>query len=245
MGKKLRQAFIAEKGYRLLSFDYSQIELRIMASLANEESMVADFLVGRDIHLATAAKINNLPLDQVTKEQRRAAKAVNFGILYGQGPHGLAEATGLSYGEAKDFIDQYFTVYPKISLYIENLIEQAKEKGYATTVWGRRRHLPDLENLNPSLRRAAERMAVNLPIQGTAADIMKAAMIKVNTWLNQQFSNDEARMILQIHDEIIIESKTDVVEKIKDKVPQLMTEVIDLTVPLVVSNDDGENWAEL
>lgn len=245
MGKKLRQAFIAEDGYRLLSFDYSQIELRIMASLANEESMVADFLAGRDIHLATAAKINSLPLDQVTKEQRRAAKAVNFGILYGQGPHGLAEATGLSYTEAKDFIDQYFVVYPKISLYIESLIKQAKENGYATTVWGRRRYLPDLENLNPSLRRAAERMAVNLPIQGTAADIMKAAMIKVNIWLSQQFSNDEARMILQIHDEIIIESKADVVEKIKDKVPQLMTEVIDLTVPLAVSNDDGENWAEL
>lgn len=245
MGKKLRQAFVAEKGYQLLSFDYSQIELRIMASLANEESMVADFLAGLDIHLATAAKINKLSVEQVTKDQRRAAKAVNFGILYGQGPHGLAEATGLSYGEAKNFIEQYFAVYPKISRYIESLIKEARENGYATTVWGRRRYLPDLENLNPSLQRAAERMAVNLPIQGTAADIMKAAMIRVNNWLNQNFSSDEVRMILQIHDEIIIEAKIELIEKIKNEIPNLMTEVIDLAVPLAVSNDNGENWAEL
>ncbi len=245
MGKKLRQAFVAEKGYQLLSFDYSQIELRIMASLANEESMVADFLAGLDIHLATAAKINKLSVEQVTKDQRRAAKAVNFGILYGQGPHGLAEATGLSYGEAKNFIEQYFAVYPKISRYIESLIKEARENGYATTVWGRRRYLPDLENLNPSLQRAAERMAVNLPIQGTAADIMKAAMIRVNNWLNQNFSSDEVRMILQIHDEIIIEAKIELIEKIKNEIPNLMTEVIDLAVPLAVSNDSGQNWAEL
>ncbi|HQB50951.1 MAG TPA: DNA polymerase I [bacterium] len=245
MGKKLRQAFVAENGYQLLSFDYSQIELRIMASLANEESMVADFLAGLDIHLATAAKINKLSVEQVTKDQRRAAKAVNFGILYGQGPHGLAEATGLSYGEAKNFIEQYFAVYPKISRYIESLIKEARENGYATTVWGRRRYLPDLENLNPSLQRAAERMAVNLPIQGTAADIMKAAMIRVNNWLNQNFSSDEVRMILQIHDEIIIEAKIELIEKIKNEIPNLMTEVIDLAVPLAVSNDSGQNWAEL
>ncbi|HNW55468.1 MAG TPA: DNA polymerase I [bacterium] len=245
MGKKLRQAFVAEKGCQLISFDYSQIELRIMASLANEESMIADFLAGRDIHLATAAKINGVSLDQVTKGQRRAAKAVNFGILYGQGPHGLAEATGLSYGEAKDFIDQYFAVYPKISLYIESLIRQARENGYATTVWGRRRYLPDLGNINPILRRAAERMAVNLPIQGTAADIMKAAMIKVNNWLIKNFENDSAKMILQIHDEIIIEADKKDIEIIKENVPQLMTEVIDLAVPLAVSSDIGDNWAEL
>lgn len=245
MGKKLRQAFVADDGCQLISFDYSQIELRIMASLANEESMIADFVAGRDVHLATAAKINNISLEQVTSQQRRAAKAVNFGLLYGQGPHGLAETTGLSYGAAKDFIDQYFVVYPRIGQYMDTAIEDARRLGFATTVWGRRRYLPDLDSPNQSIRRAAERMAINLPIQGTAADIMKAAMIKVYDWLKINFNKQQARLILQIHDEILIEVTAKQVDKIVAEVPELMIGVIDLPVSLAVSVKVGNNWAEL
>lgn len=245
IGKKLRQAFVADDGCQLISFDYSQIELRIMASLANETSMIADFAAGLDIHLATAAKINDIPLDQVTSQQRRAAKAVNFGLLYGQGPHGLAEVTRLSYGAAKDFIDQYFVVYPRIGQYMDTAIEDARRLGFATTVWGRRRYLPDLDSPNQSIRRAAERMAINLPIQGTAADIMKAAMIKVYNWLEANFNKQQARLILQIHDEILIEATVGQVARILTEVPELMTGVIDLSVPLAVSSTVGNNWAEL
>lgn len=236
---------MADDGCQLISFDYSQIELRIMASLANETSMIADFAAGLDIHLATAAKINDIPLDQVTSQQRRAAKAVNFGLLYGQGPHGLAEVTGLSYRAAKDFIDQYFVVYPRIGQYMDTAIEDARRLGFATTVWGRRRYLPDLDSPNQSIRRAAERMAINLPIQGTAADIMKAAMIKVYNWLEANFNKQQARLILQIHDEILIEATVGQVARIMAEVPELMTGVIDLSVPLAVSSTVGNNWAEL
>jgi DNA polymerase-1 len=245
VGKKLRQAFIADPGCQLISFDYSQIELRIMASLANEQGMIADFVAGQDIHLATAAKINDIPLDQVSDQQRRAAKAVNFGLLYGQGPHGLAEATGLSYGAAKDFIDQYFVVYPRIAEYMNEAVDQARRLGFAATVWGRRRYLPDLDSPNQAIRRAAERMAINLPIQGTAADIMKAAMIAVDDWLADNFDQRQARLILQIHDEILIEAASEKVDKIIAAVPKLMTDVIDLAVSLAVSTKTGFNWAEL
>lgn len=245
IGKKLRQAFVAESNYQLISFDYSQIELRIMASLAKEEEMIADFLAGRDIHLATAAKINEIDLDQVNDQQRRAAKAVNFGILYGQGPYGLAEVTGLSYGAAKDFIDQYFAVYPRVNQYIAELIELAAANGFAETMWGRRRYLPDLFSFNPSIKRAAERMAVNLPIQGTAADIMKAAMIKVDDWLSSRFLPNQARLVLQIHDEILIEAEQDLVAEIIKEVPGLMAGVINLAVPLAVNSTVGVNWSEL
>ena len=245
IGKKLRQAFVAESNYQLISFDYSQIELRIMASLAKEEEMIADFLAGRDIHLATAAKINEIDLDQVNDQQRRAAKAVNFGILYGQGPYGLAEVTGLSYGAAKDFIDQYFAVYPRVNQYIAELIELAAANGFAETMWGRRRYLPDLFSFNPSIKRAAERMAVNLPIQGTAADIMKAAMIKVDDWLSSRFLPNQARLVLQIHDEILIEAEQGLVAEIIKEVPGLMAGVINLAVPLAVNSTVGVNWSEL
>lgn len=245
IGKKLRQAFVAESNYQLISFDYSQIELRIMASLAKEEEMIADFLAGRDIHLATAAKINEIDLDQVNDQQRRAAKAVNFGILYGQGPYGLAEVTGLSYGAAKDFIDQYFAVYPRVNQYIAELIELAAANGFAETMWGRRRYLPDLFSFNPSIKRAAERMAVNLPIQGTAADIMKVAMIKVDDWLSSRFLPNQARLVLQIHDEILIEAEQGLVAEIIKEVPGLMAGVINLAVPLAVNSTVGVNWSEL
>jgi DNA polymerase-1 len=245
IGKQLRQAFVAEKGRQLLSFDYSQIELRIMASLAKEDNMIADFAAGRDIHLATAAKLNDIALEEVTKQQRRAAKAVNFGILYGQGPHGLAQTTGLSYGAAQDFIDQYFVIYPRINQYMKTAVEEARRLGFAATVWGRRRYLPELDNPNQAISRAAERMAINLPIQGTAADIMKAAMINVDNWLTAHFTGQQAKIILQIHDELLIEAESEQVMEIIAKVPKLMTEVIDLAVPLAVSATVGNNWSEL
>ncbi|HPD07857.1 DNA polymerase I [Patescibacteria group bacterium] len=245
MGRKLRQAFVPEQGYKLISFDYSQIELRIIASLAHEDSMIANFLAGHDIHAVTAAKINGIPLEDVTEKQRRAAKAVNFGILYGQGPHGLSRATGLSYGAAKDFIEQYFTIYPQIHKYINELLIKARQDGFVTTFWGRRRYLPDLLSPNPTLRRAAERMAINFPVQGTAADIMKAAMINVDHWLEDNFAWVQARIVLQIHDEILIEASEELVDKITAAVPPLMTEIIALPVPLVVSTKVGNSWAEL
>ncbi len=245
MGKKLRQAFVPDQGYKLISFDYSQIELRIIASLAHEDSMIADFLAGHDIHAVTAAKINGISLEEVTEQQRRTAKAVNFGILYGQGPHGLSRVTGLSYGAAKDFIEQYFAIYPQIHKYIDELLAKARQDGFVTTIWGRRRYLPDLLSPNPTLRRAAERMAINFPVQGTAADIMKVAMINVDHWLANNFTWTEARLVLQIHDEILIEASNKLIDKITATVPSLMTEIIALSVPLVVSTTVGDSWAEL
>ena len=245
MGKKLRQAFVPDQGYKLISFDYSQIELRVIASLAHEDNMVADFLAGHDIHAVTAAKINGISLEEVTEQQRRTAKAVNFGILYGQGPHGLANVTGLSYGAAQDFIEQYFVIYPKIHKYIDELLTKARQDGFVTTVWGRRRYLPNLLSPNPVLRRAAERMAINFPVQGTAADIMKVAMINVDQWLADHFAWTKARLVLQIHDEILIEALDELVDKITAAVPPLMTEIIALPAPLVVSTMVGNSWAEL
>jgi len=243
IGTEIRAAFIAEKGYKLLSLDYSQIELRLAAHLSGDKKMTAAFKNQEDIHTATAAAINNLPPAEVTKSMRRAAKAVNFGILYGQGPHGLSQSAGISYAEARDFIDRYLQVYPGIKKMMDRFIDEARNKGYAETLFKRRRPLPDLDSDLPQIRHAAERMAINTPIQGTAADMIKQAMLDIDTYLAGH--EDEIRLLLQVHDELIFEVKADKLEKYTDDLKKLMAKALPLSVPIIVEASAGDNWGEL
>ncbi|MBI4098523.1 MAG: DNA polymerase I, partial [Candidatus Magasanikbacteria bacterium] len=199
LGREIRDAFVAEKGNVLVACDYSQIELRIAAHLAHDEKMIAAFAAGQDIHAATAAAIHHVPVDEVTKEMRRGAKAINFGILYGMGAFGMAARTGISHGEAKEFIDRYFVAFAGIKRYVDDTIASAKKQGYVETMFGRRRYIPELKAGNVQLRNAGERMAVNHPVQGTAADIIKKAMIAVDEKIRHSWSTD-IKMILQVHD---------------------------------------------
>ena len=242
-GRLIRTAFIAEPGFKLVSLDYSQIELRIAAHLSRDRKMIAAFKSGEDIHTATAAAINGIGPENVTKEMRREAKAINFGILYGQGPHGLSQSAGIGYAEAKQFIDKYFATYPGIKKMIDGFIAEARQQGYAKTLFGRRRPLRELDSDSVVVRRSAERMAINTPIQGTAADLIKIAMIKAAELLTGR--ENEARLLLQVHDELIFEIKED---KISDYVPQLkriMETAADLSVPIIVDENFGDNWGEL
>lgn len=242
-GREIRAAFIATEAYTLLSLDYSQIELRLAAHLSQDKKMMAAFKNKEDIHTATAAAINGVKAEDITKEMRRAAKAINFGILYGQGPHGLSQGAGISYGEAKDFIDRYLEVYPGIKKMMDNFINSAREKGYAETLFGRRRPLPDLNADFVQVRRAAERMAINMPIQGTAADMIKQAMLDINEYLSGQ--EEDIRLLLQVHDELIFEIKTDKLEKYIEPLKKLMAEALPLSVPIIVEAASGQNWGEL
>jgi DNA polymerase I len=242
-GREIRKAFIAQKGYTLLGLDYSQIELRLAAHLSGDKKMISAFLNKEDIHSATAAAINNVPLTEVSKEMRRAAKAINFGILYGQGPHGLSREAGISYGDAKKFIDRYFEVYPKIKEMMNQNIAEASDKGYAETLFKRRRPLPELSSDFVQVKRAAERMAINMPIQGSAADMIKKAMINIDRALLGK--EKDINLLLQIHDELIFEVKIDKLEAYEQLIKQLMTEVLTLSVPIVVESCSGDNWGEL
>lgn len=245
LGREIRKAFVAEKGFLLVSFDYSQIELRVAAHLAKDEKMIEAFQKGLDIHKMTASEIFNIPLEKVTPEQRRAAKTLNFGILYGMGPQALAEATGMSKAEAKNFIDEYFRDFSGIKKYIENTLRFVEENGYAETLFGRRRYIPEIHSTNWQLKHEAERMAINMPIQGTATgDIVKLAMIKVDGWIGKEKLYDFARMLLQVHDELLFEIKKDLVKKIAPKIKELMEGVVELKVPLVVDVKAGTNWGE-
>ena len=242
-GKEIRAAFQAEKGYRLLSLDYSQIELRLAAHISRDEKMITAFRDGEDIHSATAAAINGVPLEAVTKEMRRAAKAINFGILYGQGPHGLSQGAGISYADAKDFIDRYLEVYPGVKKMMDNFIAEALDKGYAETLFKRKRPLPEMQSEMALIRRAAERMAINMPIQGTAADMIKQAMLDINTYL--QDKKDDIRLLLQVHDELIFEVKADKLEQYIEPLKKLMANALPLSVPIIVEASVGDNWGEL
>ncbi len=242
-GRHIRNAFVAEKGFKLVSFDYSQIELRVAAHMSGDKKMIAAFSSQEDIHTATAAAINGVSLTEVTKEMRREAKAINFGILYGQGPHGLSQGAGISYAEARQFINKYFATYPEVKKMIDGFIEDARENGYAKTIFGRKRPLADLNSNIPAVKRSAERMAINTPIQGTAADLIKIAMINAAKFLKGK--QDEARLLLQVHDELIFEIKEG---KISDYTPQLkkiMEEAAKLSVPVIVEENIGDNWGEL
>ncbi|MFY9461923.1 MAG: DNA polymerase I [Candidatus Sungiibacteriota bacterium] len=244
-GREVRRAFVAEKGWTLVSFDYSQIELRIAADLANDEKMIDAFRKGLDIHALTAAEVNNVPLEKVTPELRRKAKALNFGVLYGMGARGFAESAGISTDEAQIFIDEYFDDFKGIAAFIERTREFAHDHGFVKTAFGRKRYLPGILSPNPMIRSESERMAVNMPIQGTATgDIMKLAMIEVSRLLSKEFGG-KARILLQIHDELLCELENQELPKIVPVIKAAMEGVWRGKVHLKVDVKAGKNWAEL
>jgi len=240
MGRKIRHGFIPRKGYELLSLDYSQIELRIAAHLSKDKGLIEAFKKNQDIHTVTAT-INQIKLDKVTPELRRKAKAVNFGILYGQGPHGLAQTADIPYEEARAFIDGYFAAYGNVRTYIDSTLEKARRDGYVETIFGRKRYLPEINAQNAMIRKGAERMAVNAPIQGSNADIIKLAMIEIKKMLDISYPKTVA-MLLQVHDELVFEAEPKVIDEVVPKLKRLMENVIKLSVPVVVEAKRGKNW---
>jgi DNA polymerase-1 len=258
LGREIRKGFIAEKGNVLISADYSQFELRIAAAMSGDGPMIKAFNENRDIHTETAALIQGVKPEEVTKEMRYSAKAVNFGILYGQGVHGLSEGTGISYKEAKEFIDKYFEVRPSLKAMLEKFRTEAKDKGYVETVMGRRRPTPDVQSSNFIVREGAYRAAINMPIQGSAADLTKMAMSKLETKFEELRSESldlrkgsprsfsVPQQIMQIHDSIMVECKESDAEKISKMMVEVMESIKpDLGVNLKVDVSIGKNWSEL
>jgi DNA polymerase-1 len=241
-GRRIRQAFIAPKGYKLLAADYSQIELRIMAHLAKDESLLDAFRHGRDVHKATAAEVFGVALEDVSTDQRRSAKAINFGLIYGMSAFGLAKQIGCDRKQAQAYIDVYFARYPGVLAYMERTRAQAAEQGFVETLFGRRLYLPDIHAKNQALRKGAERTAINAPMQGTAADIIKRAMVTVDNWLSA--SGLDAKVILQVHDELVLEVREDLVEQVREQIKPLMGNAAALDVPLLVEVGVGANWDE-
>jgi DNA polymerase-1 len=242
-GREVRKSFIPRnKDYVLLAADYSQIELRIIAALSQEETMIQAFKDGEDIHASTAAKVFNIPLDEVTREQRGNAKTVNFGIIYGVSAFGLSNQTDLSRSEAKELIETYYQTYPKLRSYMSEQVEFARENGYVQTVLGRRRYLKAINGSNAIVRGAAERNAVNAPIQGSAADIIKIAMINIHRKLSE--GNYKSKMLLQVHDELVFDIYRPELEELKILIKSEMEGAYKLAVPLDVEIGIGENWLE-
>ena len=241
-GRRIRQAFVAPEGSVLMAADYSQIELRIMAHLSADEGLLGAFADGRDVHQATAAEVFSVPVDEVSADQRRSAKAINFGLMYGMSAFGLAKQLGISRGEAQEYVDLYFDRYPAVRKFMDSIREQAHEDGYVETVFGRRLYLPDINSRNGQRRQYAERSAINAPMQGTAADIIKRAMIDVQAWLDSK--KPPATMIMQVHDELVFELAADRADELKADICDLMTAAADLQVPLVVDAECGDNWDE-
>ncbi|MDZ4034196.1 DNA polymerase I [Kluyvera ascorbata] len=239
-GRRIRQAFIAPEDYLIVSADYSQIELRIMAHLSRDEGLLKAFAEGKDIHRATAAEVFGLPLESVSNEQRRSAKAINFGLIYGMSAFGLARQLNIPRKEAQKYMDLYFERYPGVLDYMERTRQQAKEQGYVATLDGRRLYLPDIKSSNGARRAGAERAAINAPMQGTAADIIKRAMIAVDKWLESE--KPRVRMIMQVHDELVFEVHKDDLDAVSKKVHELMENSTTLDVPLLVEVGSGENW---
>jgi DNA polymerase-1 len=241
-GRKIRLAFVAPEGYTLVAADYSQIELRIMAHLSGDKSLLDAFDKGLDVHKATAAEVFSVPLENVSSDQRRAAKAINFGLIYGMSAFGLAKQLGIGRGEAKEYIDLYFSRYPSVKTFMDNTREKAKEDGFVETVYQRRLYLPEINARNAARRQYAERTAINAPMQGTAADIIKLAMINIDHWL--QDSKFDAKMIMQVHDELVFEVATDKLDEFIREIEQRMSDNDKLNVPLVVDIGHGSNWDE-
>ena len=239
-GRRIRQAFIAPEDYLIVSADYSQIELRIMAHLSRDKGLLTAFAEGKDIHRATAAEVFGLPLESVSSEQRRSAKAINFGLIYGMSAFGLARQLNIPRKEAQKYMDLYFERYPGVLEYMERTRTQAKEQGYGETLDGRRLYLPDIKSSNGARRAGAERAAINAPMQGTAADIIKRAMIAVDGWLLSE--KPRVRMIMQVHDELVFEVHKDDLEAVAKKIHELMESSTTLAVPLLVEVGSGENW---
>jgi DNA polymerase-1 len=242
-GKVIRKAFIPSSSENiLLAADYSQIELRIMAHLSGDQAMLNAFKNDEDIHQTTAAKLFGLKPDEVTKEQRGQAKGVNFGIIYGISAYGLSQNTGISNKEAKILIDNYFKTYPDVKAYMDKTIEIAREKGYAETIMGRKRFLSDINSGNRTVQGAAERNAINAPIQGSSADMIKVAMVKIHRALREE--KLKSRMIMQVHDEVVLDTHRNEVEKVKEIVLQSMLDAIPLKVKMKVDINTGQDWLE-
>jgi DNA polymerase-1 len=242
-GREIRKAFVAEKGFRLMAADYSQVELRVIASISGDENMIRAFKEGEDIHARTAKEIFGLnSLDEVTPDHRRKAKEVNFGIPYGVSAYGLASRLGISNAEGKEMIGQYFERFPGIQNYIDDTVKFARDNGYVTTLMGRRRYIPDINSRNWNVRGFAERMAINMPIQGTAADIIKLAMIRIHNYLEQEKLS--SRMLLQVHDELIFEIDKSEMEEVPGKIKELMINAASLAVPLEVDMGIADNWLD-
>jgi len=241
-GRRIRQAFVAPTDFVLLAADYSQIELRIMAHLSGDKGLLNAFAAELDIHKATAAEVFELDPDEVTADHRRSAKAINFGLMYGMSAFGLAKQLGINRGEAQEYVDLYFERYPGVKAYMDGIRAQAHDLGYVETVFGRRLYLPEINDRNAQRRQYAERSAINAPMQGTAADIIKIAMIAVHKWIEDSGAN--TRMIMQVHDELVFEVSKDSAEPVRDKIVTLMSGVADLAVPLKVDTGIGTNWDE-
>lgn len=242
-GRKIRLAFIAPKDHKIVAIDYSQIELRIMAHLSDDPGLVSAFSEGRDVHKATAAEIFGVDLADVTSDQRRSAKAVNFGLIYGMSAFGLAKQLDIPRHQAQEYMDKYFERYPNVSSYMEDTRQQATEQGFVETLFGRRLYLPDIKAKNAMRRKGAERAAINAPMQGTAADIIKKAMLAVDAWIEAQ-NDARIKMTMQVHDELIFEIHQDIVDEVTEKLVSVMNEAVTLKVPLIAEAGIGDNWEQ-
>ncbi|MDT0603859.1 DNA polymerase I [Thalassotalea castellviae] len=242
-GRKIRLAFIAPKDHKIVAIDYSQIELRIMAHLSDDPGLVSAFSDGRDVHKATAAEIFGVDLADVTADQRRSAKAVNFGLIYGMSAFGLAKQLDIPRHRAQEYMDKYFERYPNVLAYMEDTRQQATEQGYVETLFGRRLYLPEIKSKNAMRRKGAERAAINAPMQGTAADIIKKAMLAVDEWIEAQ-NDDRIKMTMQVHDELIFEIHQDIVAETTAKLVEIMNAAVELKVPLIAEAGEGDNWEQ-
>jgi DNA polymerase-1 len=241
-GRRIRQAFIPPEGKILLAADYSQIELRIMAHLSGDEGLVKAFTEDLDVHSATAAEVFSLDVNKVTVDQRRSAKAINFGLMYGMSAFGLGKQLGIGRGQAQEYVELYFDRYPGVRKFMDDIREEARQTGFVETEFGRRLYLPEINDRNAQRRQYAERSAINAPMQGTAADIIKRAMVSVHNWLADE--KVPARMIMQVHDELVLEVDEKSVESVREEVVKLMSAAADLSVPLKVDAGVGFNWDE-
>lgn len=241
-GRRIRQAFVPEPGWKIVAADYSQIELRIMAHLSGDKGLLTAFAAGEDIHRATAAEVFGMPLDEVTTEQRRSAKAINFGLIYGMSAFGLARQLGIERGAAQEYVDLYFQRYPGVQAFMERIRKEAHDRGYVVTLFGRRLYLPEINARNHQRRTAAERTAINAPMQGTAADIIKRAMLAVDGWI--QSDKPPARLLMQVHDELVLEVREDFLDEACEVLRGHMESAAELAVPLVVELGVGDNWDE-
>jgi DNA polymerase-1 len=239
-GRRIRQAFIAPPGYVLMAADYSQIELRIMAHLSGDAGLLEAFAEDRDVHQATAAEVFNVPLEAVSLDQRRLAKTINFGLIYGMSPFGLARRLGIDRSSANQYVERYFARYPGVKRYMDERRAQAREDGYVETVYGRRLYLPDIRARNKQQQGGAERAAINAPMQGTAADIIKRAMVTVDAWCDRE--NAPARLIMQVHDELVLEVREDAVDEVRAAIEERMAGAAELKVPLKIEIGTGSNW---
>jgi DNA polymerase-1 len=242
LGREIRKAFIPKEGYFLLAADYSQIELRVIASLADDDKMIESFNKDEDIHARTAAEICNKDIKDISKKERRDAKEVNFGVIYGLGARGLSQRTDLDFNEARDFIERYFLLYEKVRNFLDKIKEDAHENKFVETLFGRKRYILDIDAHMPMLRAAAERVAINMPVQGTAADLMKMAMIRLDQELKEV--SPQARILLQVHDEVVLEIPEKDIDKVSQKVKDVMEGIYKLKVPIKVDVSAGDNWGE-